>query len=144
MDRKRAERVFPSFFKNINLPTGAKQQDIQVYRFCKWGKIEKKAFLSTYEEVKEGLTSIKDFDINTKDPGDYSTSCFEKKRDVKRMKKLFSRKNPKVIIAKGYTEGTCGPCQRTKERNPNLRNSHVDWWIYEGSNPEEYFEEINL
>ena len=49
------------------------------------------------------------------------------------------RHHPKAFIAKGVTEGTCGPCQLTSEREKGRKDSHVDWWIYEESEPQLYF-----
>ena len=42
-------------------------------------------------------------------------------------------------IAKGYTEPSCGPSQRTKERDNKRKNSHVDWWLYKKAKPYKYF-----
>lgn len=30
------------------------------------------------------------------------------------------------------------------ERIPKRKDSHIDWWIYENSNPEDYFEKIEV
>ena len=51
---------------------------------------------------------------------------------------MFMRHHPKAFIAKGETEKTCGPCQLTSERE-NVEGTHVDWWIYEESDPQKYF-----
>ncbi|MBV7271643.1 hypothetical protein JMF89_04055 [Clostridiaceae bacterium UIB06] len=144
MNNERAEKVFPNFFSNLKLPEGAKLENINVYRLCIWGKIDREAFYGTYEVQIKGLTSNKSFNSNSDDPGDYSTSCYEKEKDIKRRKKTFSRHHPEVKVAYGITESSCGPCQRTKEREPNKKDSHVDWWIYENSNPQDYFKEVEL
>ncbi len=52
------------------------------------------------------------------------------------------RHHPKASIAKGETEGSCGPCQLTSEREPRT-DTHVDWWVYEESEPQEYFKEVD-
>lgn len=54
---------------------------------------------------------------------------------------MFMRHHPKVFIAKGEMEGTCGPCQLTAEREER-KDTHVDWWIYEGTKPQAYFREV--
>lgn len=36
------------------------------------------------------------------------------------------------------TEPECGPCKKSENKN----SSHVDWWIYKDSHPEEYFKEV--
>ena len=51
------------------------------------------------------------------------------------------RHHPKVFIAKGETEGECGPCQLTAEREART-DTHVDWWIYEEAEPQMYFDEV--
>ena len=51
------------------------------------------------------------------------------------------RHHPRVFIAKGETEGTCGPCQLTSEREER-DDTHVDWWIYRDVEPQKYFTEV--
>ncbi len=48
---------------------------------------------------------------------------------------------PKPIIAKGETEGSCGSCQLTSEREMR-DDTHVDWWVYDKSTPQIYFSEV--
>ena len=43
--------------------------------------------------------------------------------------------------SKGETEGTCGPCQLTSEREER-DDTHVDWWIYRDVEPQKYFTEV--
>lgn len=145
MDLNRAEKVFPNFFRNIELPKGAKLQELKVYRFCFYGEINRDAFRGSYEDcIIKKVISNKKIDENSKDPGHYSTSCFEDIKDIRKMKKLFTKHHPETIVAKGITNKECGPCQRTSERIPKRKDSHVDWWIYENSNPEDYFEKIEV
>lgn len=143
MDLNRAEKVFPKFFRNIKLPQGAKFQNLEVYRFCFYGDINRDAFRGSYEDcIIKKVISNKNITEDSTDPGHYSTSCFESIKDARRMKRLFTRRYPDTIVAKGITSKDCGPCQRTTERLPDKKGSHVDWWIYENSNPENYFEKI--
>ena len=72
--------------------------------------------------------------MNLNDPGIYSTSCNIEFSEAEYVLNLFMRHHPKVFIAKGETEKTCGPCQLTSER---------DWWIYNESSPQIYFKEVN-
>ncbi len=46
-------------------------------------------------------------------------------------------------IAKGVTHSSCGLSQRTKERIKKKKDSHVDWWLYEGAEPHKHFEIID-
>ena len=52
------------------------------------------------------------------------------------------RHYPKPFIAKGQTEVGCGPCQLTSERDKSKEGTHVDWWISEKSDPQNYFKEV--
>ena len=46
------------------------------------------------------------------------------------------------LIAKGVTEGNCGPSQLTSEREER-DNTHVDWWVYKGGAPQFYFRAVD-
>ena len=54
---------------------------------------------------------------------------------------MFMRHYPRPFIAKGETEATCGPCQLTAEREER-DDTHVDWWLYEETEPQTYFSEV--
>ena len=54
------------------------------------------------------------------DPGLYSTSCNIEYSEAEYALNLFMRHHPRVFIAKGETEGTCGPCQLTSEREERM------------------------
>lgn len=127
---------FPSDFESRILPKEAKEENRAVYRVMKYGKIDKDGFISTFEEIKFGLRPQGKLDLN--DPSLYSTSCYENREDLDYVLSILMRKNPSAFIVKGETERSCGPCQLTKERK-KCKDSHVDWWIYEESNPEQYF-----
>lgn len=143
MTQEKAEKKFPHFFPQNIVPVGAKFEPIEVYRVCVWGKIDKDAFISTYEQkCIRGNIAIRDIDIT--DPGTYSTSCNEKINHARRRHKLFSKHYPKPIVARGKTNGLYGPSQRTEERTGKKDNSHVDWWLYEGSDPSSEFEEVDV
>ena len=131
---------FPENFEKEILPVLAKKQILNVYRIMKSGKIERDSFLSTYEEIERGLIPPKK-EINLQEPDIYSTSCNLEYSDAEYLLSIFMRHHPKPIIAKGQTNPNCGPSQITKERKQR-DDSHVDWWIYEQSNPQDYFEMI--
>lgn len=131
---------FPSYMC-VDVPQGAKKQAINVYRICKSGAIDRESFMNSYEEYckRNDLDSL-----DLTDPGSYSLSCFEKKRDARRKLIFFTKKNPKAIASYGRTEPCCGPCQRTKERDAQKKDSHVDWWLYCDARPWEYFREVTF
>lgn len=136
----RYPKCFPPDFETRILPKGAKKENIAVYRVIKYGTINRDGFLSTFEEVKRRLIPQGKRDMNA--PGTYSTSCNIDRCDAEYALSMFMRHHPKAFIAIGKTEATCGPCQRTREREPDRdTHSHVDWWIYEDAEPQKYFNE---
>lgn len=127
---------FPPNFEKM-LPYGACEYEINVYRVCRLGIIDKKAFLSNYElylQEEYELRDIKDL----ADVGIYSTSCYEKKGEINNFLKCIRKYHDRPIVAKGTTKSICGITQRTRERT-GKKNSHVDWWLYKNSNPEKFF-----
>lgn len=138
MDIKNIRKKFPASFPVDLLPEGAKEENIQVYRICRTGAVERQSFLPTYLDE---LFRVKE--IDEKDIGDYSLSTYEKARDARNRLKFFRGKDPCAIVAKGITDSSCGIVQRTKERT-GQHNSHIDWWLYEGSEPHKHFQEVQL
>lgn len=141
MKKEKAQKLFPLYMRHISLPDGAASEEAEVFRICKTGKVEKDSFLPTYEEYKMD-DRIEELDLSN--PGSYSLSVWEKKRDARRMHTFFSKKIPAVIVAKGITATECGMIQRTREREGKNKKSHIDWWLYEDSEPHKYFEEVNI
>ena len=131
---------FPENFEEDILPKEAKCENKSVYRVIKYGTINRDSFIGTYEEMKRGLIPPKKR-MNLEDPGLYSTSCNIDYSEAEYVLNLFMRHNPRVFIAKGETEGTCGPCQLTSEREKR-DDTHVDWWIYKDVEPQKYFNEV--
>lgn len=132
---------FPENFEMEILPKEAKKENKPVYRIIKYGTINRESFISTYEEIIRGLIPPKR-KMNWNDPGTYSTSCNIEYSEAEYALNMFMRHHPKAFIAKGETEKTCGPCQLTSEREAK-EGTHVDWWIYEDSEPQTYFKEVN-
>jgi len=132
VDHSGIEKKFPSYFKSFELPEGAIEKSLIVYRACRTQKVERDSFLPSYEEI--GI--VKSNDLS--DAGNYSLSVYWKPNDVKRFAKLNGNYNPPWSIAKGKTESCCGIIQITRERTMD-RNSHVDWWLYEKARPHEHF-----
>lgn len=148
MENMQIKRLFPKCFPDEiqrTIRDIAYEEEIDSYRVCRWGKVDKQAFLSTYEEYTQGLITIRD-SINYDDVGTYSTSVYEKQRDIKRIYKLIHRpdRNPEAIVIKIKTMPQCGLVQRSSERD-GRRNSHIDWWIYEEAQPYKYpYEEVSM
>ncbi len=140
MDIEKIKSKFPVDFPVDMLPDGAKEENIEVYRICRSGKIEPKSFLPTYLDE---LAHTKENENTTQDIGHYSLSTFENENEARRMFKFFRGKQPEAIAAKGITDSSCGLTQRTKERTKK-KGSHVDWWLYEGAEPHRFFCETSL
>ena len=137
---KKFPECFPDNFETSILPNGARKENRHVYRVIKSGKIDRDAFISTYEEIQRGLIPPKR-KMNLNDPGLYSTSCNIEYTEAEYVLRLFMRHYPKPIIANGETEGECGPSQLTADRE-DVQGTHVDWWIYEESHPQRHFTEV--
>lgn len=141
MTTKQIEKKFPAYMENIKLPDCAKEQEFVVYRACRTRKIEKASFLNSYEE-----NGFKVFDypgLAKDDPQHFCMSVYAKIKDLKRFCSINQTKyQPPYLLAKGVTVGSCGVSCLTKDWK-KTKNSHVDWWLYEGAAPWKYFEEVN-
>lgn len=136
MSRNDILKKFPNYVPVDKLPKEAKEEKKLVYRVCKWGIIERKAFYSNYEEYIFLGIKIKDFDKKLDDIFFHSVSTFERKKEIMRIFNLISQNYPEPIIAQGYTDPGCGLCLTGK-------NTHTHWWIYEGAKPHIGFEQVN-
>ncbi|WP_143747666.1 hypothetical protein [Megasphaera sp. ASD88] len=118
---------FPRNFVSEILPENAVPINLNVYRVCLEGVINAEAFQSSFEAESR---LIRPRELDLKDPSTYSTSCFEKAKDIKRSLKMFRKKNhPKAIVARGETGTTHGLVLQAPHKS---KTSHVNWWIYKG------------
>ena len=136
-DKERLAKIFPDYFEKFELPEGAKEEEIQVYRACRSGKCDKESFLPTYEQNGYKLL----FAADETDPGQYSLSTYEKPNHIKRFASMCSDMQVPYKIAIGVTNPKYGLVQRTRERKKGS-GSHVDWWLYKDATPHEEFEVI--
>ncbi len=134
---KRIEKIFPDYFDRFELPIGAREESIKVYRACRSGKCDRDSFLPSFEENGFKLNPLAD----PADPGQYSLSTYEKPTHVKRFAGVMSDMRVPYQIAIGMTDPKHGLVQRTRERTKN-RSSHVDWWLYKEATPYDEFEMI--
>ena len=116
---KKYPECFPENFETDILPKDAKKENKSVYRVIKFGTIDRNGFIGTYEEIQRGLIPPKKR-MNLDDPGLYSTSCNMKYSEAEYALNMFMRHYHKPFIAKGETEGSCGPCQLTSEREKKV------------------------
>lgn len=132
--QKRIEKIFPDYFERFQLPDGAREEVIRVYRACRSGKCDRDSFLPSFEERGYVLNPLAD----STDPGQYSLSIYENPKDIKRYASLISDMQVPYQIAVGETNPRHGLVQRTKERTKR-KTSHVDWWLYKDAAPYEEF-----
>lgn len=83
MNKEQAEKKFPSYFENFEIPEWAREQELEVYRACATGRVDKESFLNSYEENGYKISINGD----ATDPQEYSLSTYLKFRDVKRDRK---------------------------------------------------------
>lgn len=106
-----------------------------VYRVAKWGKIENRAFYSTYKEIKEKIIPDNEIKYPKNEIGTYSTSVYLEpgpcRKYINFLGGRLRRIYPCPIIIKGKTSN--GMVQRTIDRIPSYPSEeHIDWWIFEG------------
>lgn len=133
------EKRFPAYFENFSLPECAVEQEIEVYRACPTRRIERASFLNSFEE-NNFMISV---DGDPSDPQEYCLSTCYRLRDIRRFVAIDSRFSPPFTLAKGTTHPSCGVSCFSKAWQPRRKNSHVDWWLYEGAEPWIHFIEVN-
>lgn len=135
IDNLRGKKKFPSYFAGFELPRWAREQELNVFRACSTGVLDRGSFLNSYEE--NGFSVPSGFEAT--DPSVYSLSTYTKYRDVKRFMAMTSRFGIPFKIAKGKTNGDYGVCLETREWKKMLgeksKTSHVDYWLYDGATP---------
>ena len=138
MDVEKAKKIFPAYFENFEIPSAAIEQEIEVYRACRTGKIERESFLNSYEENGYSISA----DGSIDDPQEYCLSTYFRLNDVKRFVILDSKFQPPWRLAKGHTTKEDGLSCKSKEWK-KTKSSHVDWWLYIGAEPWLAFEEVS-
>ena len=124
------EKVFPDYLDRFEMPEGAHEESIQVYRACRSGMCDRASFLPTFEQngfkVREG--------DDEKDPSNYSMSTYEKPNHIKRFASMDSDMDVPYTIAIGFTNPVHGLVQKSRERKAKS-GSHIDWWLYKDATP---------
>lgn len=133
---------FPSNFQETILPHNLQPTKMLVYRICKYGKIDKQAFLSTFEEVTLNLRPPgMHWEKQLNDPGTYSTSCNTDLNEILGALDSLQGYHPKAFLCQGEASSELGPVQRTSERT-HRSTSHVDWWLFRNSDPSSDFYQV--
>ncbi len=123
---------FPADFESEILPKNVEYKAYPVYRVLKRGILNREAFISSAEEFPRRFH-------NSRKAAVYSTSCFQDYNEIHNiMMFTFRDRHPEAILAYGATEPECGPCKKSDDP----KSSHVDWWLYQSSHPEDFFEEV--
>lgn len=135
---------FPSNFVADILPSGLPDIELDVFRVCKNGIINKCTFKSTYEEVISGdRPKPPNWTEMLGDPSTYSVSCNDTLEGAKNVLKCLVRHHPCLFIIIGHASSEMGPLQRTSDRKVNVtihsHHSHFDWWLYSDSDPSPNF-----
>lgn len=127
-------KKFPSFFSSngVILPEKFDSDEYEVYRACITGRVEEKSFLCTYVE--------QEFTINPNAnnlASQFSLSVYANPKHLKRFLTITRKAQHPWSIAKGFTDQKMGP-HKISTSNIHLfpkRESHIDWWLYEGAQP---------
>lgn len=133
------KEVFPDYLDKFDLSKIARKESIKVYRACRSGKCDKASFLPSFEEKGCDTNLLSD----PEDPSEYSLSTYENPKHIQRFASLTSDMQVPYKIAIGETEPQYGLVQRTKERKPGHKSSHVDWWLYKDATPYHAFKIID-
>lgn len=51
MNNKQAEKKFPLYFNNFEIPEWAREQELEVFRACATGKVDRESFMNSFEET---------------------------------------------------------------------------------------------
>lgn len=128
---------FPSCFPENIPPVDSEYQNIKenVYRICKWGKIDIKAFMPTFVEDRMGWG--KKYDKGS--CGYYALSLYGDVNYLEKMLRNFFRYTPEAIIAVGKIVAKYGPSSREYDPNKKAGKSHINWWLHKDAAPHEEF-----
>lgn len=140
MDIDKLKKKFPTYFPVDKLPKEAKEEEIEVFRACKYGFCND-SFLTTYQEAYKFGRKAKGY--NEEYIGTYSMSCFEDINDLNKMLRKFKnvfKEYKSLVLSKGKTNIGCGIILKAKDINKS--GSHVDFWLYKNAEPIKYFEVI--
>lgn len=140
-DKPRFPSCFPPNFETDILPSGLPDIELDVFRVCTNGVIDKNTFRSTYEEIIAG-NKPKPYNWAKKiaDPSTYSVSCNNTLDGVKNALKCLVLHFPDLFIIIGHASSKMGPLQKTADRVVSYPDqSHFDWWLYLDSDPSPNF-----
>lgn len=148
--RKKLPDEYPLEIYDLIIEDGGSERTFEnVYRIAEKGKLNRDAFLSSFQErrVKSSLNNS----YNNRDAflaeqevidiGDYSTSCFQKRKNAKKVLKLKARyeDGPKILIGTILPDSGLSMLTAESKSHRMAKDSHIDWWIYQGVDPSQDF-----
>lgn len=144
--------VFPDYFAEkatAQILKNGKEEEISVYRVGKYGKDKTISFLNYYEEVILGLKTVmkkESYLEKCKNNIDkLSVSCYYDIEDIRYYFEVTLKDAyPERILLFGVTDSQYGLAQKTSERKKDVKDSHVDWWIFKEATPWLAFNEVIL
>lgn len=114
---------FPSYFPNGCPPQKAHAEELEVFRAVNNDPLSHDDFKSYYELEKR---------VNKVTNSYYAISCFTDEKRFDMTMGMPNNKNKFRFKAKGITSIDCGVAYENE-------SGHVDWWLYEGAEPEKHF-----
>lgn len=143
-------KIFPDYFSENAVKLillNGQENNLHVYRVGKYGRDKKIAFLNYHDEVIRGLKTVKGqekyLEKCKNDIDRLSISCYHKKEDLAYYFEITLKDQyPERIILEGNTDFKYGLSQKTVERKKDVKDSHVDWWLYKDATPWDAFREV--
>lgn len=132
---------FPVDFADRILPKGLVDMEIDVFRVCINGTINKETFYSTFELTHLGIRPTPcNWEKKLEQPGTYSVSCNDTLGSCRNALKCLVDHHPAAFLIQGTATSALGPMQRTVDRDPHYQDpSHIDWWLFADSDPSPMF-----
>lgn len=137
---------FPPDFAEKILPQGLPSLNLEVFRVCTNGTINKESFYSTFEEVMlNRKPAPPNWEKRKSEASAFSVSCNDTIDGVRHPLKCLVKHYPAAIVACGKASFKLGPLQRTIDRIPSYPDkTHFDWWLYAESDPSPMFYQVEL
>ena len=111
---------------------------LRVYRVAKYGVMDPKSYLSTFQEKQCCQLRYPSQKKQDKSLSSYSTSCHIEKEKMQQYCLVSMRSCPQAIVIEGKTAPECGPSRL------NPISGHVDWWLFKDARPWLYFHETEV
>ena len=142
--------VFPDYFSENSVKliiSNGKPDSLHIYRVGKYGKDKTTAFLNYYDEIQQGLKTVRNpekyLEKCKNNMVQLSVSCYYDIDDLTYYFEVTLKDTyPERILLEGISNPCHGLIQKTSERKTETKNSHVDWWLYKNATPWIDFNEV--